>query len=126
MASDAEIREAEQAIVDRLRCAIRAEAEWVPNTLEVLVRELDALKSPLPSRVEMARRSLEVARCAAIETPAAQHWADALRWVAREMRVTNEAGAIYNMMPGSPSYQSAFEGAQKQLRAWADELEARE
>ncbi len=129
MSKQDEIRAAEKAVVDEARRVI--ELMHMPHrALKEKLAKLDALQSPLPSREEMRARWAHHSNDRGglndyEEHMAERHWADCLRWVATEMRVSHQPGALYSMMPGSPTYQDAFEGAQKQLRAWADELEER-
>ncbi len=124
MTTEEDIRKAEQAVIE----AARLMENTGPNggTLVLALTALDALKSPLPSGKQMYDFHMRAFdRGKTDEGIEACSWANCLRWVAGEMRVSHAPGAIYNMMPGSPTYQDAFEGAQKQLRAWADELENR-
>lgn len=109
MATDEEIRTAERAVIEAARMLRPKPSE---HFLAVALAELDALKSPLPSREKMARANYHLRQDSTGDSRIAEaHWADCLRWVAK---VTGDTHAYRAPPP-----------LRDDLCKWADELDAR-
>ncbi len=126
MPIEEEIRKAEQAVVVASRRILAKEAEHIDITkgdirvLRERMLTLDALMSPLPSREEMRARDHELeCQLDRRRDVAEQHWADCLRWVAKQSGHCEEPGDIVASGPwGDGCFYCWFKAA-------ADKLEGR-